>query len=547
MKSMVATADRTHARVWQAAALALLSALASQTAWSQAHQQCSAANALPIISSPANAGWNTDNATGLTDTPVLNGTQSTTRYGVQADGAIVIAGELQWNQATNANSGRATLDILVDGVRYATLLTSETAGGVDGDVGELRPDTGAMVSVGGAAETTTSQPFMGSTTSTGRTYRPFTVRLPTTVTQVASVQYVFRSDYGDATGDADIRYRNIQITQCKATLRLRKQIVAGRERGTDQFTLSIVSDGSALAGTTTTGTGTTVGNGVATVVPFVAGALHTLSESATGTADPDDYSTTYSCTNASSGTGTVLPAGNGTGFDLTPRAGDDITCTLVNTRKPVSLTLTKISQGTTGAFTFTGNNGWTIQTLTTTTSDVGVTGTTQTLTTPMARTTITEALPAGVVMKRVTCIGMGPGGTLTTGTNTFTLDAAATDAGSQIACTVVNAVQEADVQVVKTALPARVVSGGVVTYTLTVRNNGPDAVSNVVLTDSPGAGQTCTTPSTTATCSATGGAACPSPTVPVGTLLGSGMTIPSLPMNGQVTITLRCTVTASGL
>ena len=54
-----------------------------------------------------------------------------------------------------------------------------------------------------------------------------------------------------------------------------------------------------------------------------------------------------------------------------------------------------------------------------------------------------------------------------------------------------------------------------VNYTIVVSNNGPLAATNVLLTDTAGAGQDCTTPSTTATCTATGGASCPSPTVPV--------------------------------
>jgi uncharacterized repeat protein (TIGR01451 family) len=100
---------------------------------------------------------------------------------------------------------------------------------------------------------------------------------------------------------------------------------------------------------------------------------------------------------------------------------------------------------------------------------------------------------------------------------------------------------------VKTASPNPVVSGDVVTYTLVVSNNGPSAASNVLLTDTVGAGQTCTTPSTTATCSASGGASCPSPTVPVSTLLGSGLTIPTLPVGGQVSVTMQCSISATGL
>jgi uncharacterized repeat protein (TIGR01451 family) len=422
-------------------AMGLLLLLAPRELWAQAANQCSLANTSPIIASPADTGWLNDNSAGITHTPTLNGSQTSTRYGIQTNGAIVIAGELQWNNPAGANSGRATMEILVNGVRYATLFTSEAVAGASSTAGEFWPDNGSLVSVNGSAETATQQSFVGDATSATRTYRPFTVRLPTTVTQVTSVQYVYRSDYSDNTADDDIRFRNIQINQCKATLRLQKQIVTGRESGTDQFALSIASGGSPLASTTTTGTGTTVNTGLATLAPFNPGVLHTLSEAAAGTTDLSDYTSTYSCANASSGTGTILPSGTGTSFSLTPASGDDITCTVVNTRRPVTLTLTKISQGGTRAFTFTGNNGWTSQTITTTTPGVGVTGATQTLTNPLVATTINEALPSGFQLSNVTCTGMGAGGTVTQGASSFTLNAAAVDAGSTIACTITNAVQ----------------------------------------------------------------------------------------------------------
>ena len=104
-----------------------------------------------------------------------------------------------------------------------------------------------------------------------------------------------------------------------------------------------------------------------------------------------------------------------------------------------------------------------------------------------------------------------------------------------------------DVQVVKTVSPTgAVASGSVLTYTLTARNNGPEATTNVALSDQPSAGLNCATPSTTATCSASGGASCPGATVPASSLFGPGIRIPNLPVGGQVVVTMRCTVTATG-
>lgn len=106
---------------------------------------------------------------------------------------------------------------------------------------------------------------------------------------------------------------------------------------------------------------------------------------------------------------------------------------------------------------------------------------------------------------------------------------------------------EIDVQVIKTVSPTGpVASGSVLTYTLTASNNGSAAATNVALGDQPSAGLNCATPSTTATCSASGGASCPGATVPVSTLIGPGIRIPTLPVSGQVVVTLRCTVTATG-
>lgn len=172
---------------------------------------------------------------------------------------------------------------------------------------------------------------------------------------------------------------------------------------------------------------------------------------------------------------------------------------------------------------------------------------------PMVRTTtggftITETNPltSGYSITNVTCSSGTVSLTSPTSTGTRTLTVSGLAARQDTTCTFTNT-QQTDLQVVKTASPNPVLSGNVITYSLVVTNNGPSAATNVVLSDTPTAGQNCSIPSTTATCSATGGASCPSPTVPVSTLLGSGITIPTLPVGGQVTVTLQCTVTASGL
>ena len=245
-----------------------------------------------------------------------------------------------------------------------------------------------------------------------------------------------------------------------------------------------------------------------------------------------------------SNTATVVPPSSVN--DLTP---SNNTATDTDQARP-TLTLRKISVGGVGSFGFTGNNGLTAQTLTTTTAGTVVTGAPQTLSAAGAATTVTEStLPATYRVTDIACTGLGTGGTATPdlGNGSVVLDAAATAGGSAIVCTFTDTLQQTDLQVVKTASPDPVVTGDVVTYQIVVSNNGPLDANNVILSDVAGAGQDCTAPSTTATCTATGGASCPSPTVTVASLLGGGIVLPSLPVGGQVTVQLQCEVTASGM
>jgi uncharacterized repeat protein (TIGR01451 family) len=121
-------------------------------------------------------------------------------------------------------------------------------------------------------------------------------------------------------------------------LRLQKALPSGRFVATDQFTLTIAGTGGP-ATVTTTGGGTTA-NGTATLNPGALGAVYTLSEAGAAGALLTNYTTTYTCTNAL--TGGQTPNGSGTGFTVTAVAGDDLTCTLTNTRNnQADLRLTK--------------------------------------------------------------------------------------------------------------------------------------------------------------------------------------------------------------
>jgi len=329
----------------------------------------------------------------------------------------------------------------------------------------------------------------------------------------------------------------------RATLRLRKTLPGGRAVAGNQFRLEIREGSTVLAGTTTTGTSITPTE-VATLSSAIAGTTYNLREVAAGSPQTvlADYVVSYACTNTRVGGQT--PSGSGsTFFDLTPIAGDDLTCTIENALRG-SITLVKDAVPDTAqdfAFTTTGAglSSFSLD------DDADVT-------LPSTRTfsnlapgsySVTETAQAGWVLTGLTCTDPDSGSTVNVDGRVATLDL---DAGENITCTYTNTQQQADLRVQKTATPDPVLSGDVVTYTIAVTNAGPAAANGTVLTDSPGAGLNCSTPSTTVACTATGGAACPAATVPVSTLTGSGMTIPTLPAGGQVTVTLQCTVTVTG-
>lgn len=278
------------------------------------------------------------------------------------------------------------------------------------------------------------------------------------------------------------------------------------------------------------------------------------------------------CTNAAgTATGSTFPttinnaAANGSPVGtatITLVAGADVTCTFNNVRNP-RIVIVKNTVGGNGTFSFTetssaaGTSLSPASPISLTTSGGSATASTMIAGVGGGATTnvtITEAVTAGFVLSSVDCTnlttgtalnaGTTPSATVTLANREVVLGGVAT--GSEVQCTFVNTQQRADIQVVKTASPMTVNSGGVANYQIVVSNNGPQAASNVVLSDVAGAGQTCTSPSTTATCSATGGASCPSPTVSVSSLLGAGITIPSLPVGGQVTVALQCLVNATG-
>ncbi len=127
-------------------------------------------------------------------------------------------------------------------------------------------------------------------------------------------------------------------------LTLRKVMGAGGRRfDTDQFTLNVGSGATVVATTTTTGTGSTITNGMTPQFQATIATPYSVNEIGGGATNLGLYTPTLACINASSSS-TALPTT--LGGTITPVMGDIITCTITNTRKPAAALLTVIKYST---------------------------------------------------------------------------------------------------------------------------------------------------------------------------------------------------------
>lgn len=92
-----------------------------------------------------------------------------------------------------------------------------------------------------------------------------------------------------------------------------------------------------VATTTTTGTGTTVTNGVTPEIQVTVGTAYTFDELGAGATSLDQYTQTMACTNGWAGSSTTLPTA--VGDAVTAQMGDVILCTITNRRRAANATL----------------------------------------------------------------------------------------------------------------------------------------------------------------------------------------------------------------
>ncbi len=173
---------------------------------------------------------------------------------------------------------------------------------------------------------------------------------------------------------------------------------------------------------------------------------------------------------------------------VTLAIGETASCAITNNDVAPRLLVKKISNGGTGTFTFSANNGYAGDSIDTSSFAAGTTvsGANLPLSSAGVVTDITEGVAGGFFLNGApVCTGMGSGGAVSfvSGT-TYRLNAAAVSLGAVIECTFTNTLAVPSIQVTKTPSVGSVsAAGNVVTYTVRVSNNGNVAATNITVSD----------------------------------------------------------------
>ncbi|MDB5892805.1 MAG: hypothetical protein JWQ88_336 [Rhodoferax sp.] len=480
------------------------------------------------------------------------GSLTQTIYGVSPGSQIMM--NMRWGngQISVFDGNQVKLEVLYNNVVYATFLTSPfTNTTVSGGVG---PATGAGYSTQNGA--TISPPFGVTNWGTPINQATYTITLPSTIplSGVLLIRAARTESASSATDDIYLR----SVAVDTATVCLRKVSQGGigsfnftsTGLDTDLITAGVQSPATIATATVNAPVAYDAANslysGVQPMVRTTTGGF-TITESSM----PAGYLLSSIACDA----GTVSRTGD-TATVSGLAALEDVTCTFTNAVQPQLRLQKQLPDGRvaqTDQFTLTiaGTGGPAVATTTGTASTATGVATLNPATIGSSYT-LSEALVTGggSVLADYTSTyactntlagGQAPGSS----GSSITLTPVA---GDDLTCTISNAaVARSDLAIVKTSSAPTLQSGAVVTYTISATNNGPSAANGAVVRDTPGAGLDCTTPSPTATCTATGGALCPSATVPVASLLGpGGVTIATMPSGGNISMALQCVVTATG-
>ena len=287
-----------------------------------------------------------------------------------------------------------------------------------------------------------------------------------------------------------------------ASIRLNTQISGTRINAADQFAFSINATGSG----TVLAAGTSSGAGLG---PFTAAALSstaaiplTLNQAmAAGSSSAvGQYRSTLTCSNAASGSPTVLPTGVATtSYDFgTLRFGDAVQCSFTETPYPhLRLTKALAASGRQFAgdqFVMTIAQGATVTATTTTTGAGASVGNASTAQTQVAAGTAysfaEEASGTTSLGQYSAVLSCTNGASSSTVLPTVVGGSVTPQMGDVISCTITNTkrASNATLDIAKTsalvsdpvngAIDPKAIPGSIVRYTLEVRNSGPASVDN---------------------------------------------------------------------
>lgn len=190
--------------------------------------------------------------------------------------------------------------------------------------------------------------------------------------------------------------RSNDLASCSSppTITIEKVVEGGRVNSADQFTMTLTQGTTVIGTATTTGTATGVQDQRVGPLPTVRNVLLTLTETASGTTNMNQYATSWRCLVD----GVQTSQGNGrVGTVTIPTGGNAVLCSFYNSPLTADVTVTKLVTDALGQNP-TPTSGWTVGA-----STIATTGTATS--TPTAATQSTNA--TGQATWRVTFGGVG--------------------------------------------------------------------------------------------------------------------------------------------
>jgi uncharacterized repeat protein (TIGR01451 family) len=287
-----------------------------------------------------------------------------------------------------------------------------------------------------------------------------------------------------------------------ASIRLNTQISGTRINAADQFAFSINATGSGTVLASGTSSGAGLGLFTAAALSSTAAIPLTLNQAmAAGSSSAlGQYRSTLTCSNAASGSPTVMPNGVvTTSYDFgTLRFGDAVQCSFTETPYPhLRLTKALAASGRQFAgdqFVMTITQGATVTAMTTTTGTGASVGNASTAQTQVAAGTAYsfDEAPAGTTSlgQYSAVLSCTNGASSSTVLPTSVGGSVTPQMGDVIGCTITNTkrASNATLDIAKTsalvsdpvngAIDPKAIPGSIVRYTLEVRNSGPASVDN---------------------------------------------------------------------